>query len=148
MKQEEIKILTATVRRTAEEITEAIAVQAGYSHLQLNGVVYACVVAITEENGVWFYLERKLYTSLRHEVYARLNEVDYQDYLEFDDFAEARYPEPTEEDLKDFFVKFRQDFMPLRGIVDHTVPAPQPLANASNAELLGDIVVISSPAKA
>lgn len=148
MKEQEIKILTASVKHSAEANSDAAAIQAAYSHIQRNGIVYACVVAITAEDGVWFYLERKLYTSLRHEVYARLNGVEYEDYLEMDDYAEARYQEPNEEALKSFFLKFRQDFMPLRGIVDHTI-VQQPKAHpSSNAEYVGDLVVFSSPSKA
>jgi len=149
MKQETIKILTASVKQSAEANSDAVAIQAAYSHIQRNGIVYACVVAITAEDGVWFYLERKLYTSIRHEVYARLNSIEYQDYIEFDDYAEARYPEPGSEELKAFFQKFRQDFMPLKGIFDHTIPAQQPKAHpTSNAEYVGELVVFSSPSKA
>lgn len=145
MEVEKIKIMNATVIRSAESVSDTDVTHADYSHIQRNGIVYACVVAITPNDGVWFYLERKIFASLKHEVYARLNGVDYEDYLELEDYAEARYPEPEPEELKQFFLKYRQEFMPLRGIVDHTVPQAIPSANqVGNAHYVGDLI-ISSP---
>lgn len=124
----------------------------GYSHIEINGVLYRCLVAVSATGGVWIYPEKKFYTNLQHEVYARLNDVEYQEYLEMQDYAEARYPEPTAEDLCRFFLKFREEFMPLRSITAPAYPLPnitQPAAAgfAPNAEPLGYLVAIPSPAK-
>lgn len=124
----------------------------GYSHITIDGIVLRCLVAVSDTGGVWIYPEKKFYTNLQHEIYARLNDVEYEEYLEMQDYADARYPEPTSEDLKMFFQKFRAEFLPLRSINTPALPLPniaQPAVAgfASNAEPLGYFVDIPSPAK-
>lgn len=121
-----------------------------YAPIEINGIVHRCLVAVSSEGGVWIYPEKKLYTNLEHEVYARLNGVEYQEYLEMQDYAEARYPEPSREDLARFFARFRAEFMPLRSIITPALPLPNcssPAGFIPNAEPLGYLVAIPSPAK-
>lgn len=124
----------------------------GYSHITIDGIVHRCIVAVSATGGVWIYPEKKFYTNLQHEVYARLNDIEYEEYLEMQDYADARYPEPGAEDLKTFFQKFRAEFLPLRSINTPALPLPniaQPAGAgfASNAEPLGYFFAIPSPAK-
>lgn len=119
------------------------------THIRVNGIVVACLVAVCPENGTWVYISRNLYASLMHEVYARLNGVEYEDYLEGQDYHDARYPEPTQKDLKQFFFKFFGEFMPINNIVlpvhkSQSEVAASPNANASPVGYM----VICEPLKA
>ena len=141
-----INTLEAVARPGIDAKDAVTADVVSYSHIEINGVVHACLIVIDADGGVWIYPEKKLYNNIRHEVYARLNEVEYQEYLEMDDYAEARYPEPTTADLQRFFAEFRSEFMPLRSI---TLPTRKPAPSfASNAEVLGTVFACSpSPSK-
>lgn len=119
------------------------------THIRVNGIVVAALVAVCPENGTWVYLSRNLYASLMHEIYARLNGTEYQDYLEAEDYGDARYPEPTQKDLKQFFAKFVGEFMPINNIV---LPVQKPESEAAaapnaNASPVG-YMVICEPLKA
>lgn len=124
----------------------------GYSHIEIDGKIYRCLVAVSDQGGVWLYPEKKFYANLQHEVYARLNGVEYEEYLEMQDYADARFPEPSREDLALFFARFRAEFMPLRSIITPALPLPNissPAVNGflPNAEPLGYMVAIPSPPK-
>jgi len=141
-REDETKVLDATVRLVNLDTTDLIeAKTVAFSHVEMKGRVVSCLVAVTKENGIWIYLSRQLYTSIQHEVYARLNNVEYEEYLEMQDYSDARYPEPNSEDLKAFFSQFKAEFMPLRSITDYTIP--NAAAFTTNAEPVGHVYICS-----
>ena len=117
MKQNKFILEAIAVHKAIQEPLLVAPSFVDYSHTRVNGIVVACLVAVCPENGTWVYISRNLYASLKHEVYARLNNVEYEDYLEGQDYHDARYPEPTQKDLKAFFTRFIGEFMPISNII-------------------------------
>ena len=138
--------LTAVVQQ-GQHISPLIAAPSmvAFSHTRVNGIVRACIVASCPENGIWIYLSNMLYSSIQHEVYARLSGVEYEEYLEMQDYADARYPEPSSQDLRTFFARFMGEFMPIEDIKapknpTATATALPDVAGRSNATPIGYVI--------